>query len=52
MYETRCVTCEEKALLELPEQELTDEDRKEKEKKIILFKYIGESSRSAYERGW
>ena len=52
MYETRCVTCEEKALQELQEQELTDKDRKEKEKKIILFKYIGESSRSAYERGW
>ena len=52
MYETRCVTCEEKARKEIQEQELPDKERKEKEKKILLFKYIGESSRSAYERGW
>ena len=52
VYETRCVTCEENSRKEIQEQELPDKERKEKEKKIILFKYIGESSRSAYERGW
>ena len=30
----------------------TDKEKKEMKKNISLFKYVGESSRSLYERGW
>ena len=51
VYETGCITCEkkeEKMILEIYEEE---DQQREASKKIRLFKYIGESSRSPYERG-
>ena len=51
VYETWCRKCEkmeEKKILDTIEEE---EEQKKAMKKIRLFKYVGESSRSAYERG-
>ena len=54
LYEIRCLTCEEIEIEKLNE-ELSDSDNdKNKKEKLRNFKtpvYIGESSRSAYERG-
>merc|ERR1711867_184375 len=48
IYETWCLTCESREVKRIEEEE---EDEKEKIKKIKLFKYVGETSRSFYERG-
>ena len=52
VYETRCLNCEEQELNRILEQEIPDQDKKNEQAKIKLYKYIGESSRSCYERGW
>ena len=52
VYETTCATCEKMQLEELENSELGEEEIKDKKRKLVLYKYIGESSRSAYERGW
>ena len=59
VYETRCLSCEEKCKKEIEEkygEEDDDEERKkakeEELSKIRLFKYIGETGKSCYERGW
>ena len=52
VYETTCVTCETLARKEIEEDDLGDQEKLDKKKKIKLFKYVGESGRSAYERGW
>ena len=44
MYETCCQVCLEKA-------EKRAEDRGKDKKKVKMFKYIGESAKSAFERG-
>ena len=49
-YETWCHTCYERDLGELEIGE-DENQRREKEKSIILHKYIGESNRSCFERG-
>ena len=52
VYETRCLTCEDEARQEIENEELEDKEKKDKKNKIRLYKYIGETSRSTYERGW
>ena len=54
LYEIRCLSCEEE-MKEKILDEYTGEDAKETENRIKNMKspvYIGESSRSAYERGY
>ena len=52
VYETRCMTCQEQEAAKIQEQEISDEDKKEKLTRMKLYKYVGESSRSSYERAW
>ena len=52
VYETRCRTCENNELEKIEKLEIEPKEKIELGKKIILFKYIGETSRSAFERGW
>ena len=52
VYETRCLSCEDKALENIEALEIDEEERTRKRKEIRQYKYIGESSRSPFERGW
>ena len=60
VYETRCITCENRAVKAIEEKfgaiDIENEPEKEKAKneeisKIRLYKYIGETGKSAFERG-
>ena len=52
VYEPRCLTCEKKEKEKVVAEAGDDKDKLAEElKKIKLFKYIGETHRSAYERG-
>ena len=51
IYQTWCLTCERRDKEKIEEGEDTDEVKKEKMKKVQLYTYIGETSRSFYERG-
>ena len=53
LYEIRCLSCEE-AELEKIEQVCGDDNEKKIEMKnnMKIPKYVGETSRSAYERGY
>ena len=53
IYETWCRTCQEREEERIEEACGEDEERKmEMKKKIKLHKYVGETSRSVYERAW
>ena len=53
IYEIKCISCEERALEEILEKSEGDEEvMKKMKKEMRIHKYIGESSRSAYERGY
>ena len=53
LYEIRCLTCEETEKERIKEACGEDlEKAKELESKMAIPKYIGETSRSAYERGF
>ena len=52
VYETRCLTCQEQEIDRIQNLEIPEKERTELKNKIKLFKYIGESSRSSFERGW
>ena len=52
MYEIRCLTCQELETNKIIEQDITQQEKVEQQTKMKLFKYIGETSRSCYERGW
>ena len=53
VYETWCQTCYEQDEQEIREQGGEDEEEIERRiKRIKKHKYIGETARSAYERGW
>ena len=52
VYETRCLTCQETEQDKINNMDITEHEKRELNKKIKLFKYIGESSRSTFERGW
>ena len=51
VYETWCLTCEERAIEEIDSEEEDEEKRKKRKKEIKLYKYICETARSIYERG-
>ena len=51
VYETWCITCERREREKILEEEVDEEKQREKFKRIKISKYIGETSRSAYERG-
>ena len=51
VYETKCQTCEDRDRKKIDDIEETDTKEKEKMKESIkVYKYIGESARSVYER--
>ena len=52
VYETRCLTCQEQEIGRIENLEISEKEKTELKNKIKLFKYIGESSRSSFERGW
>ena len=52
VYEIKCLTCEQAELDTLENLELDEKDKLERTRNINNFKYIGETSRSAFERGW
>ena len=53
LYEIRCLTCEEQELEKIREFCGDDKNKiKEMEEKMSVPKYVGESGRSAYERGF
>ena len=53
IYETWCRTCQERDEERIEEDCGEDEERKKEEKKKIkLHKYVGETSRSVFERAW
>ena len=51
VYETWCETCLRADIAEIEESTEDDEERKRKIEQIQRYKYIGETARSAYERG-
>ena len=52
VYETWCLTCEERGRKAIEEDENLDEEtRNRKMREMKVYKYVGESSRSFYERG-
>ena len=52
MYEIKCLSCEKKIIEEIEAATEDEEKRKELKEKAKIPTYIGESSRSAYERGF
>ena len=51
VYETWCETCLQEEIKRIEEQTEEGEERKKQIQDIPRFKYIGETARSAYERG-
>ena len=52
LYELRCLTCEERIRKKIVESEDDEDEKKRKLKNMKVPRYVGESSRSAYERGF
>ena len=52
VYETRCLTCERKELKRIEELDIENKEKDVLKAKIKQYKYIGETSRSSYERSW
>ena len=52
VYETWCETClqEEKEKID-DDDSLEDREKEERKKRIVMYKYIGETARSVFERG-
>ena len=52
LYEIKCLTCEEEEKQKIVDTIEDENEREEKINNIKTYKYIGESGRSAYERGY
>lgn len=52
VYEVRSLTCENKELEEIENKEIGEQEKKMLREQVRKYKYIGETSRSSYERGW
>ena len=52
LYEIKCLTCEKRILEEIEASTDDDEKREDLKRKAKIPSYVGESSRSAYERGF
>ena len=50
VYENWCMTCENEEKEKIDNMELEDTEKKERMKNIKLYKYIGETARSSFER--
>ena len=51
VYETWCRTCEEKEKKRIDELDIEEDEKRKMTREVRLHKYIGETSRSTYERG-
>ena len=51
IYETRCMTCQERREAEIDEMFEDEKEKRAEMEKIKIFKYIGETSKSCFERG-
>ena len=51
IYETRCLTCETRDKNKIIEESSTEQEAIDKIRNMKIHKYIGETSRSGYERG-
>ena len=52
IYETRCLTCETRDKNKIIGESNTEQEARDKIRDMKIHKYIGETSRSGYERGW
>ena len=52
VYETHCLNCEETEGQKIENMEIEEQEKMDMKRKLKLYKYIGETSRSSYERGW
>ena len=52
VYEIHCETCEAKEREKIEKMEIPKKEKVKKLSEIRKYKYIGETSRSAFERGW
>ena len=50
MYETWCMSCEEEKVNKIEEEEEDEKIKDRRKRNIKLYKHIGETSRSFYER--
>ena len=51
VYETRCQTCEDREIERIEKDEKkSDEEKKRMKDQIKIYKYVGETARSVYER--
>ena len=48
VYETNCLTCESKQIEEIDKLEIDEKEKEHMKRTAKKFKYIGETSRSAY----
>ena len=51
VYESWCMTCEDKEIKRIEDDEEDEKTKNEKIRNIVKYVYIGETSRSIYERG-
>ena len=51
IYETWCLSCEERDRKEVEDMDIEEDEKRKKMKEVVLHKYVGETSRSMYERG-
>ena len=51
VYETWCETCLRAEMDKIDLEDIEEEEKERKRRGIKIFKYVGESARSAYERG-
>ena len=51
VYNTKCLTCENREFERIDELEKDDKEKNERKKKVKRHKYIGVTSRSSYKPG-
>ena len=51
VYETWCETCKRTELEKIDMEEIEEEEKKRKKAEMKVHKYVGETARSAFERG-
>ena len=51
VYETWCQTCYLEEEKKIDDEEIDEDEKEQKKRKIRMHKYVGETARSAYERG-
>ena len=51
VYETRCLTCEKNENEKIDGMHIEETEKKQMKREMKKYKYIGETSRNAFERG-